>query len=253
MTIKAITFDFWQTLYKSKTVDYTGRQQQLKAEVEAACGHPIDPSRFEAAIKVARDTWSRAWVQEHRTIDAREWLLIILQHLNISLHPDDLLKIQTRMENSVLTDTPILTPDARTALAELSTRYRLAVISDTGLTPGRVLRQILEADDLLGYFIHLTFSDEVGRSKPHPDAFLTTLTALDAQPEQAVHVGDLLRTDIAGAQRVGMRGVQYIGLNPSGEWLHPSGAAKPNPVTPDAVIRTHAELGPLLHSWNGTA
>ena len=37
--------------------------------------------------------------------------------------------------------------------------------------------------------------------------------ALNAKPEEGVHIGDLLRTDIIGAQGVGMRGVQYVGVN----------------------------------------
>lgn len=32
--IKAITFDFWQTLYQGQKVDYAERLRQLKAKVE---------------------------------------------------------------------------------------------------------------------------------------------------------------------------------------------------------------------------
>lgn len=252
MTIKAITFDFWQTLYQNRPVDWSERALRLKADVEQASGRPLEQAKFEVAVKVARDTWNRIWVQEHRTADAREWLGVMLQYLGLSIGPADLLPIQQRMEESVLIDTPILVDEAREALAQLSTRYQLAVISDTGITPGRVLRQILESDGLVGYFSHLTFSDEVGRSKPHPDAFLSTLDVLGAEPAEAVHVGDLLRTDIAGAQGVGMRGVQYIGLNHDG-WPTTTDQFVTATVTPDAIIRRHTELPELLKSWNNSA
>lgn len=252
MTIKAITFDFWQTLYKSKPVDFNQRLRRLKEDVEQGNGFVFEQAQFEAAVRVARDTWSQTWAEEHRTITAREWLLIVLDQLSVSLDPSHLLKIQTRIENSVLTDiTPILAPDIQTVLADLSTRYRLAIISDTGLTPGRVLRQILEADYLTGYFSHLTFSDEVGRSKPHPDAFLTTLNALGVEPSEAVHVGDLLRTDIAGAQNVGMRGVQYTGISQD-DWSMAAVSTTTAAVTPDAIISHHAELEPLVQRWNNS-
>lgn len=245
MPIKAITFDFWSTLYKSKTVDYAKRLLKLRESVEQSSGGNFAPEQFEAAVKVARETWSRTWSVEHRTMTAAEWLAVVLRELNTSLHLDDLAEIQTGMENSILNDLPTVVPEVPTILAGLAKSYRLAIISDTGITPGRVLRQLLEQDNLTGYFTHLTFSDEVGRSKPHPAAFLTTLDALGAAPTEAVHIGDLLRTDIAGAQAVGMRAVQYIGLNHD----QANGLENGAKITPDAVIRSHEELGPLLRQW----
>jgi putative hydrolase of the HAD superfamily len=242
MTIKAITFDFWQTLYENSAIDYNQRIGYLKSEIERAAGLSFAQAKFEAGVKVARDAWNRAWVQDYRTPGAAEWLAILLQYLGVSLAAEQIQPIQSWMEHGVLTRLPVLAPQAREMLAGLSARYSLAIISDTGLTPGRVLRQILEADNIIGYFAHLTFSDELGRSKPHPDAFLTTLAALEADPAEAIHIGDLLRTDIAGAQGVGMRGVQYIGLNYD---KHAE-----NGITPDAIIRHHTELESLLQQWN---
>ena len=240
--IKAITFDFWQTLYENSAIDYSQRIHYLKTELEQAGGVTFEQTKFEAGVKIARDTWNRTWVQDFRTIGADEWLAILLQYLGVSLAAKQIQPIQIWMEHGVLTHVPQLTPEARKVLADLSARYPLALISDTGLTPGRVLRQILEQDNLIGFFTHLTFSDEIGRSKPHPDAFLSTLEALDVDPAEAVHIGDLLRTDIAGAQSVGMRGVQYIGLNHD--------QSVDNGITPDAIIRSHTELESLLHQWN---
>ena len=152
------------------------------------------------------------------------------------------------MENSLLNERPALVPEAKEVLVELSATYRLGLISDTGITPGRVLRQIMEEDGILDYFIHLTFSDEIGFSKPHPDAFLTTLKHLQVSPDQAVHVGDLLRTDIAGAKRVNMRAVQYIGITHDQEEVAPP--ALETAVAPDAIIENHTQLFALLQDWN---
>ena len=251
MTIKAITFDFWQTLYSNKVIDYSKRLRQLKGEFEQVNGFAFELGHFEDAVKAARHAWNRSWVEDYRTMNAEEWLSVVQRHLNISLPSDHLLKIQTRMENSVLIDRPILTSEARTVLADLASRYQLGLISDTGITPGRILRQILEADKLTDYFTYLTFSDEVGRSKPHPDPFLTTLKAINVDPAEAVHIGDLLRTDIAGAQGVGMRGVQYIGLNQD-DWPASTNELMANAIIPEAIIRDHRELEPLLQGWNNS-
>ncbi|MEW5956498.1 MAG: HAD family hydrolase [Chloroflexota bacterium] len=249
MTIKAITFDFWSTLYRSAPVDYAQRLRHLQQAVEQGSGATFEPEQFKAAVTVARDAWTQIWVQEFRTMPANEWLAIMLSELGISLRPEHLRSIQLGMEESVLEDGPTLVPEARAVLSGLSTRYRLGIISDTGLTPGRVLRRLLAQDQILGYFTRLTFSDEVGYSKPHPTVFLATLDALQAEPQAAVHVGDLIRTDIAGAQGVGMRAVQYIGVNEAGSLS--TGDAPAAGVRPDAVIQNYTQLLPLLQQWNG--
>lgn len=247
MPIKAITFDFWSTLYKSKATDYTKRLIHLKEVIEQGHGSSVALDQLEAAVQLARQTWSRTWTEEHRTMTADEWLAVMLGKLSLTLEASLLAEIQLNMEHSILADAPVLAPEVATVLPDLASRYRLAIISDTGITPGRVLRQLLDRDHLTGYFTHLTFSDEIGRSKPHPSAFLTTLVALNAAPAEAVHIGDLLRTDIAGAQGVGMRAVQYIGLNHD----QANGLDDGRKIMPDAVIRNHEELEPLLRQWNG--
>lgn len=248
MTIQAITYDFWSTLYRSQTIDYSQRLLRLKERVEQGSGTTFDLEQFKEAVAVARHTWSQTWEAEHRTIGAEEWLGIILAELGISLPPAYRLEVARGMEDSVLTEVPTLEPEAKSLLAELSSQYRLGIISDTGITPGRVLRQILEKDGIIGYFNHLTFSDEIGRSKPHPEAFLTTLHHLETTPKAAVHIGDLLRTDIAGAKGVKMRAVQYIGIGQDEGTDLP--ASVPD-VTPDAVISKHTELRALLAEWGG--
>jgi putative hydrolase of the HAD superfamily len=54
------------------------------------------------------------------------------------------------------------------------------------------------------------FSSEVGRRKPDPVIFRTVLERLDVAPEQALFVGDVLATDIAGASALGMRTCQAM-------------------------------------------
>src|SRR5262249_29692630 len=57
------------------------------------------------------------------------------------------------------------------------------------------------------------FSDEVGHYKPSPQIFEAALSSLEATPGAAMHVGDLRRTDIAGAAALGMRTVRYRALH----------------------------------------
>ena len=105
-------------------------------------------------------------------------------------------------------------PDLGAVLAALNERgVRLGIVCDVGFTGGAELRAILERKGLLTHFSGWAFSDEVGHYKPAPQIFETALAALQAPPQRALHVGDLRRTDVAGAVALGMRTVRYRGLH----------------------------------------
>jgi len=86
------------------------------------------------------------------------------------------------------------------------------------------------------YFSGWGFSDEVGTYKPAPEIFAAALGMLGADAAEAVHVGDLRRTDIAGARAMGMGSIRYRGL---ADDLGPGPEA-------DFVIDDHRELPPLV-------
>ena len=59
----------------------------------------------------------------------------------------------------------------------------------------------------LGLEQHLDFcvtSFEVGNDKPHPGIFLAALEKAQAEPQEAIHVGDQYDIDVLGARDVGM-------------------------------------------------
>lgn len=81
------------------------------------------------------------------------------------------------------------------------------------------------------------YSCEIGWLKPHPEAFRSALNALEVEPNEAVYVGDRLKTDIEPARRVGLWGV-LINIPFRDERL--------GDVMPDAVISELPELVKLL-------
>jgi FMN phosphatase YigB (HAD superfamily) len=114
----------------------------------------------------------------------------------------------------------------------------LGIVCDAGFTGGAILRDFLAADGLLDHFSGWGFSDEVGTYKPAPEIFESALAMLDTDPNAAVHVGDLRRTDIAGARAIGMHTVRYRGL-----------ADDPDPgPEADFVTDSHRELPSLVGS-----
>lgn len=98
---------------------------------------------------------------------------------------------------------------ARDVLERLAAAgVRRGLVCDTGLVPGRVVQQLLDAAGLLELLEVCVFSDEVGAPKPHPRGFQQALGALAAAPGAALHVGDLRRTDVAGGRGAGMATVR---------------------------------------------
>src|SRR5688500_12488862 len=96
--------------------------------------------------------------------------------------------------------------DAVAGLAEMG--IRLGIICDVGFTPSPTLLGHLDRLGLLKYFDHWSFSDEVGYYRPERRIFEHALRGLGSpEPGRCVHIGDRRRTDVAGAQAVGMRAV----------------------------------------------
>jgi putative hydrolase of the HAD superfamily len=136
----------------------------------------------------------------------------------------------------ILSAPPVANAGAAEVLAALSRRgLRLGLVCNTGRTPGRMLRIVLERLGLSRHLGVLTFSDEVGLRKPHPEIFLRTLAPLDAAPAAAAHIGDDVTTDVGGARRLGMRAIHLC---------HARGASQDSRGA--ASVSSLAELPALL-------
>lgn len=90
---------------------------------------------------------------------------------------------------------------------------KLGIICDVGFTPSVDLRDHLDRRGLLQFFDGWAFSDDVGVYKPDAKIFEHALEAIGGPaPERVAHVGDLRRTDIAGALAMGMTAIRYSGV-----------------------------------------
>lgn len=213
--LHAVTFDFWQTLYRDCT-DGSVRARRLRLLEEALARHaqPRSWEALEEAHQRALCVWERIWREEWRTITVERWLEEMLSSLDAQLPERVLEGLRLSIEEAYLHgDSPRPIPGVAEVLPRLSRRYRLGLVSDVGLTPGRVIRELLQRDGLLDCFRALTFSDESGEAKPAPGQFLRTLAALGVEPEEAAHVGDLPETDLAGARAVGMKAILFLGAS----------------------------------------
>lgn len=215
--IKAISFDFWNTLFTEQDGGfklYQDTRRQILTKTLCEAGQAFTYEQVAEAAHLEAESHHLIWIREHRTLVAAERLQRVLTRLNTSLPEDICTQVVAAYEDGLLERPPTLVAGAREVIEQLAGRFRLGLISDIGFSPGRVLRQVMEQAGVLRYFESLIFSDEAGRSKPHPEVFKQTQQALAAAPEAIVHIGDLEHTDIVGANNAGFHSIRFVGITP---------------------------------------
>ena len=204
---RVVTFDCWQTLLheRDRTVSRAIRVQSLHRAAESIRPE-VDEGRAAAALDHACARQFEAW---HDAVHAGPAEVARWSFEALAISPSDsaaLVPTVARDFSRALLGSPVdsLPGSAETLAALRSAGVRTALVCDTGLSPGSVVRQVLERCGLLAEIEVLAFSDEVGVAKPAAPIFEHALGALGSQPGDATHVGDLLRTDVGGARKLGM-------------------------------------------------
>lgn len=70
---------------------------------------------------------------------------------------------------------------------QLRTQYKTALLSNA---PSGFIRRLLEQYGIKDIFDHIVISGEIGLVKPSKDAFLYTLTEMNASPEKTIFIDD---------------------------------------------------------------
>jgi putative hydrolase of the HAD superfamily len=216
--------------------------QELRAAAREAGG---EFSHHEAAraFDAAWDRHMRGWAEGFST-GAREVACWGLAELGFDMPHPAFERLVAIFEEASHSSRVRAVEGARELLSALGRAgIPSALVCDTGLTPGRVVRRHLDRQGLLTNLAAQSFSDEVGAPKPDPRAFRAALDPLGIPPERALHVGDLRRTDVAGARNLGMRTVRIRSLQDDRSEL------------PDAdyIVDSHAELETLFGLANRAA
>ena len=95
-------------------------------------------------------------------------------------------------------------PETEEALRLLSGKYKLGIIANQ--RGGSAHR--LQGHGLMKYIDFVYSSEEMGRTKPAPDLFLSALDAVGCKAEEACMVGDRIDNDIRPAKKLGMMTVR---------------------------------------------
>lgn len=208
--LDAVTFDCWGTLIFDKPKTEGRTSYNVRVEHLARIG--------DLSVEAADELLQQAWAHHHTA-----WHELrgygapgMAQHCLEALGIRDarlLQELTDGFEEASIEFGVEVVPGAPDALTDLRSRgFRTALVCDTGFTPGRVVRHLLGEHGITPLLDVLAFSDEVGVPKPHERMFRTALDGIGVEASAAAHIGDLRRTDIAGARAAGMGTIRFRGV-----------------------------------------
>jgi putative hydrolase of the HAD superfamily len=235
MNVEAVTYDFWETIAREAQESLLERRTEAwNALLRTSDVAPETVRRaFEETWRIHSEHW-RAGRQFTPVMAAER----AVEDLGVAVDPALRAELLAAFADAGATAELEVSDGLAETLEELARRgIRLGIVCDVGFTSGALLRAFLERRGLLAYFSGWAFSDEVGVYKPDPAIFARALSALgDVAAGRALHVGDLRRTDVAGARAFGMTSVRYRGANDDREPLPEA----------DHVIDRHPQLLAIL-------
>lgn len=227
--IRAITLDFWDTLYDGGNLpERLSLRQRAIGALLGAYGLELpdhEVSRLYVASAREADRW---WREEHRGYTTAERLHWMLERAGSAPRPqcEHIATACDAVDEALLRYPPPLLPGAADAVRMLAARVPLAIVSDTGFASGRAQDALLEQDELLGFFTATVYSMDIGHAKPRPEPFAAAVSALAiASPGDVIHVGDNERTDVGGALASGLRAIR-LDVVRAGGWSAAEDAAR---------------------------
>src|SRR5437763_8412707 len=169
--IRAVTFDCWGTLIRDR--DMAAATALREAAIRRLLG--VDEERATVLLKEAWDPHHGAWTNVG-TFGPGRMAAYCVEAAGDVHDEATLTQLTLAFEEATLETGVDATPGARQTLAKLeATGVRRALVCDTGMTPGRVVRTMLEELDLEPHLEFLAFSDEVGVPKPDAAIFAKAL------------------------------------------------------------------------------
>lgn len=211
--VRAVTFDFWQTLLWEPLGQpglFEHRWQIWIDELDGRIGLNEREFRLlhDGLMRHAKSCWGKD--RQFRIAEASDWLAHKLGY------PEDG-DVRQRLKLGFVQGGRAIELTSAPHVLDVLTRLRasglrLGIVCDVGLTPSTVLREHLDRHGLTEFFEVMSYSDETMHYKPHPAPFSHVLNRLGVPPSEAVHIGDNRRTDVRGAQSLGMWSIRYTGV-----------------------------------------
>jgi len=209
----SVTFDLWETLIVDEPEwDLARRKMRCGGLHRVLSRSGIDLSLEELLRGYDESAhWLLTVWKDNLETTTTEQIRYIIRAASrkTAVLPDDPLLISELEEayvRPVLTLPPRLNDDVIPTLQHMQGRvHTLGIVSNTGRTPGRILRQLLRQLGIYEFFRATVFSDEVGWRKPDRRIFARAAEMLGVQSSSILHIGDNPEADVWGAKQAGMQ------------------------------------------------
>jgi HAD superfamily hydrolase (TIGR01549 family) len=232
--VQALSFDLDETLLNGSKF----RDAVLLTCGELATRTGIDASRLsEANSKVWQSYWPQ--VEEKWTLGALSGTAVSEEAWRRTLlacgrDDESLVRLARDTHSQQRRNALRLFDDVHEVFNSLKPRFRMALVTNGASDTQRGSLRLLDIEHL---FDAIVISGEVGVAKPDVRVFDMALQRLGVRGENAWHVGDSLKTDVAGALGAGLTAV----------WLNRAGGGRnEGDPKPHFEIRSLRELAPLL-------
>jgi putative hydrolase of the HAD superfamily len=206
-----ISFDFWNTLYgNGDEPERHNRRVKFFYNIVSTY-KKTDHNTIEKAFRASTEYFLHEWQNNFRTPTATERILYMSDILSVKLKNTDLEKTVDFFGKLIFTVPPVTNSKNLDIVRQLATKYPLGLISDTGYISGKYIRRFLTDQEMITPFTSLIFSDEQPYCKPHFSLFKLTCDNLKIDCSRLIHIGDLEKTDVKGANDAGGIGIKYTG------------------------------------------
>jgi putative hydrolase of the HAD superfamily len=209
--LRALTFDYWDTLYDGGAFpERVALHRTAVGALLGAYGRSLPEEQLRALCEESGREAERWWSEEQRGYTTDDRLRWILERAAVRPRErcEHVAAAADAVDNALLMLPPAMLPGAWQMLRALRGTYTLAVISDTGFASGRAQDRLLEKDGARGFFAATIYSMDVGHAKPRPEIFAAAVETLGFASHEILHVGDNERTDVRGALAAGFRAVR---------------------------------------------
>ncbi len=211
--VKAVTFDLWETLLFERD----GSNSQRRAvrcrnlvHVLNRVGLRISAEQVELALNETISSLLKIW-DKNKDVTHLDHIQLFVKYASrgkLVLKEEWIGELSMAYVLPLFEVPPYLNPDAPKLLRWLRDQNKLSgIICNTGLMPGTELRRFLSKEGVAKYFDLMIFSDEVRIRKPDEGIFHLAARGLKTKPQEVVHVGDNLKSDVWGAKNVGLRAI----------------------------------------------
>ncbi|MEO0292404.1 MAG: HAD family hydrolase [candidate division WOR-3 bacterium] len=215
MKIKAITFDYWDTLVPIDEEKIKKMREERAKEVVRFLKEKGYDFSYEEVKEISSKVWELYRVNpiNNKEVTLNIMAEEILKNLKIrkrkkmveslvKIYEEYLYKAGLSVDKEVIEVIKILKEKG----------FKLGIVSNT--PGGNVEKKILEDTGISSFFDIMLFSSFEGVRKPHPEIFMKVINFFKIRPEELLHIGDTPELDIEGPLKIGAKAILW---NPKGK------------------------------------